>query len=235
MNRDFKPSEFLKSYKGKSDDLSMLKADDTLGRAMLVVNQAETNFSKDLSARNEVLQVVYRNFVVNAVTALEVFLKDIIQEVDWTEDGYRTLLSKAKVNLAEAYDLFGKTHVTRNSIISSYYTFQNMSSVYEVFDALTGKSFHNAMHETKIFEGDFPTFIEHMKHSHKLDFDEEIRKLFSTRHLIVHENADVRLSLAELNKFVALIQVFIFFMVGYFLGYLWLPEDQRPRDMRLIK
>jgi hypothetical protein len=232
MNREFKTDDFLKKYKGKSDMMSMITSDRKLKAAVTVVNLTEQYFPKQAKEQSEVMQVVYRNFVVNAVTVLEVFLKEMIQEVDWLEDGYSSLLGKSKVTLTDAYNLFAESKVSRASIISNYYSFQNLTHIDDVFTPLTGKPFIKSLYSHAIFTHGTTTTLmalpEYFKHQYQHDFDVELKRLYATRHLIVHENSEVQLSRSDLNVWYSVVQLFIFSLVAYCYGYTWKPSDQRP-------
>lgn len=108
---------------------------------------------KVVSASRTSYLIATNNFLVNVVTALELFFKETISANSfWVEDGYFKLL-KDRISLSEAYDLFTKENISREYIIANYHSLQNFGNINYVMSALIGKDFYNEI-ETFIVYGD---------------------------------------------------------------------------------
>lgn len=82
----------------------------------------------------------HQNLIINLVTALEVFFKDLIVENKdkWHSTGFSELLSQ-KISLNEAYDLFkiSNINISKELIVARFSSFQRIDSIDHVFTCLT--------------------------------------------------------------------------------------------------
>src|SRR5260221_162035 len=83
-----------------------------------------------------------KNFIVNSVTAIEVYCRNIIEyfQGSWNEKGLNELLD-VDFNLQKAYSLFYEANVSREAVIAEVESFQNRESINRIFSALTSKKF----------------------------------------------------------------------------------------------
>ncbi|MBT1710298.1 hypothetical protein KK062_18775 [Fulvivirgaceae bacterium PWU5] len=143
----------------------------------------------DDANRGDLQNAARRNAVVNMVSSLEVYFRDLIvaRTGDWEMDGFSELL-KDKMSLNDAYDYFKGTTVTKEALVANHYSFQSIESIAFVFDRLTGCDFLKCIDNAEYvdFVGDSPigycTFRGHFPEWRKLLAD-----VFNTRHKIVHE------------------------------------------------
>jgi hypothetical protein len=96
----------------------------------------------DNDDKGQILKWVARqNFVINAVTTLELFLKESIVEMSgrWNEDGFKKLLEQS-VSLNEAFHLMRlNSKVTKEAVLSYFSSFQSIESIDKVFSDLVGE------------------------------------------------------------------------------------------------
>jgi hypothetical protein len=126
-------------------------------------------------------------FIVSLVSALEVFLKELIIERHgkWDKEGFSKLLTE-KVTLDQAYNIFKVYGVKREVIVAKTQSFQNLENISHVFNCLTSKKhFLNDLEEYK-WELDNGIFFQLKKMSP--NWRKDLSDLFDLRHKIVHEN-----------------------------------------------
>jgi hypothetical protein len=149
-----------------------------------------------LKLDRDLLWQARRNFVVNLVTVLEVFLKDLIvvQRDRWKHEGFSKVLDE-KVSLDEAYTIFKHNKLTRELLITHYYSFQNVDSIKRVFDPLTGKDFLNEIGTYVYRDKDGAISLS------KNEVIKNLKMLFDLRHRIVHEGLHDRISRKQTEEF----------------------------------
>ena len=155
-----------------------------------------TNSTTELIATN--------NFLVNVVTALELFFKQTITANSfWAEEGYSKLL-KDKLSLSEAYDLFTKENISREYIIAHYHSLQNFGNINYVMSSLIGKDFYNEIQNFVVY-GDmgevepgtvFPDDFENLLHLPRTypEWKTTIANVYENRNKFVHDGV-----ICELN------------------------------------
>ncbi len=111
-----------------------------------------------------------KNFIINCVTATEVYFKDIVKvlpefpKVKDNKEGIRDLL-KEKISLWEAYLLFKEKDLRIGDVIASYFSFQSLEEI----DRIIGK----------ILNLKFLDSIE----NHKVNLDKEDREYYGMKTL----------------------------------------------------
>lgn len=141
-------------------------------------------------------------FVVTLVSALEVFIKEIIIENHgkWNKEGFSKLLTE-KVTLDQAYNIFKVYGVKREVIIAKTHSFQNLENISHVFNCLTGKkNFLDDLEEYKwdLGEGGYLQLIKISPNWRK-----DLANLFALRHKIVHENTNtLKMDKKQNNAFI---------------------------------
>lgn len=145
--------------------------------------------------RKSIKNLAKKNAIVNLITSLEVFLKELIQlnHENWNENGLEELL-KDKVTLSHAYDLLSAYRPSKSDLISNHYSFQSLESVDTVFNKLTGKRFLNLVGE---YGYKFQDFEKALFKVDELVFDRDLPSwratlidIFKLRHQAVHESTD---------------------------------------------
>jgi len=102
-----------------------------------------------------------KNFIINCVTATEVYFKDIVKilsvspEVKESSDKIKELL-KEKIRLWEAYVLFVKKKFRLGDVINSIFSFQNLEEIDYVMSKILNIKFLNLIENYKadLDEGD---------------------------------------------------------------------------------
>lgn len=160
--------------------------------------------TKDSGIRNE----ARKNYIVNIVTALELFcVESIIQRKGkWNNEGATLLLNdKEKVSLIELIEIIKIGKVLKEDLIIKYYSFQNAQIVNKVFSNLIGEikgsdkqpQFFINLISMNINDSDFggKTIDKKMP-----DWYENFNRLFETRHKIIHEDLSTPIKKSELLK-----------------------------------
>lgn len=95
--------------------------------------------------KNELLKEIRKNFIINCVTAVEVYFKDLIRVTPEMSSKIRNskqlkdlLSNKEKVNLYDAYQIFKEYDFKLGDILLYYYSFQNLQEINLVLGHLLG-------------------------------------------------------------------------------------------------
>jgi len=164
-------------------------------RALRLLDLAEkSKVHKDLKVEAR------KNFIINCVTALEVFLKDMLVGLLENAD-FPTLneLLNEKITLWEAYRLFYRNKVSAGELLAIKYSFQNLEQINLLFSKLIGKKFLTEIgnFEVKDDSGRIK-FVLNIKYP---DWKEKLAELFELRHNFVHQiRFNDRLSLEKLRR-----------------------------------
>ena len=87
-----------------------------------------------------------KNFIINSVTAAEVYFKDIVKvlpemsKVQQNQAGIRELL-REKISLLEAYTLFRKEKLRIGDILATYFSFQDLEQINYVMSEILNINF----------------------------------------------------------------------------------------------
>ena len=125
-----------------------------------------------------------KNYIVNIVTALEVFIKDTIRNNSFPIERQKELL-KDKVTLWEAHELFKSNGIRTEAIIADYYSFQNLDVINRVLSTLYNNKILVEIDNTDLF-----TEAEHKDLSIKTgrpNWKQELIDLFEIRHDSIHD------------------------------------------------
>ena len=159
-------------------------------------------------------QIAYHNFLVNLVTSVECFLKNLILSGNfWNEDSYKTLLKdKEKIDLFQAFELFGNVKVTRQLLITHYYSFQNFNEINKVFTCLIqGNKEEKTDFVFNLGKTHFETFsfnkdnfamekIATLNEQHP-EWKRQLIKMFEIRNEFIHERTLTRLTLSKVIEY----------------------------------
>jgi hypothetical protein len=172
----------------------------------------------ELTERQEDSSVMLRgkkNYIINVVTALEIYLKDMIEEFSgsWNNAGFDKLL-KEKITLNEAYDWFKDTSATKEKIVARFASFQNISTINNTFSCLFG---------VNDFLSDLDAFTRNQGGQLQLfslksypDWKKQLRDMLVLRNKIVHEDEwDTALTSGETVDKSALLMSFINGMLDF--------------------
>ncbi len=172
-------------------------------RANRLAKDAIEKTEKD-RGKFSVSSVAAHNFVVNCVTGLEVYLRQIILgNKHWDDKGLNSLL-KEKLTLGEAYNLFNNEKLTREYIIAHYYSFQNLEAIYEIFSKLTGTDFFVAVEKFKPTHNGLGTLVEEIP-----DWRKQFALMFSVRNNFVHEGTLTTLEDSDIDNLYILVVMFV--------------------------
>lgn len=171
-----------------------------------------------------------KNYVINLVTAAEVYFKDLVkilpefQEVKRDLSGLRRLLDE-KITIWDAFQLFKNKKVGKSikigNIISVSFSFQNLEQIDFVFSQILLIKFLDKVEEHKRrlneIEQDFFKVKTLCLKSNLPQWRRTIADLFNARHDIVHEVCFVdKLSYKQISRFWCNIVCFIY-AVDYFI------------------
>ncbi|SDK25873.1 hypothetical protein SAMN05421823_102277 [Catalinimonas alkaloidigena] len=181
-----KVEEYKKYYnKRKPYPINNFIAKVNIAKEVNVIVEKNTNNQKaKIEAR--------KNYVINLVTALEVFIKDSIKKRGglFGNDNQRDLL-KEKISLYEAHQLFKHKDLKTEEIIAIYYSFQSLESIDYVLSKLMGKSF---LKEAGAIEIDITNTHSNYFKSSSIQLNKDypewqknIAEVFERRHSYVHD------------------------------------------------
>ena len=169
-------------------------------------------------------QILMNNTIVNAVTALDVFVKFIItKRQNWNEEGYNSLLDE-DIKLSAAFELFNKAAVTREYLIAHSVSYQNNDIINKFFSKLTGEDFFNAI-EKKEIEAPFSLTSPKTLQSIFPEWERKLKLFFEIRHKFIHEGELTIMKPEELDDYFHLILSIIASIEMYVLD----------RDVSLLK
>ncbi len=197
---------------------------------------------KRLKNRNKkytLLKEARKNFVINCVTATEVYFKDLIKTTpelskDIKSIAVKELLSnKGKVNLWEAYEIFHEKDFRIGEILTYFYTFQNIEDINIVMSKLL--SVNNflsevELHKLKLHKDSIKRF-----HKEEISLSEDfpnwktlIADIFNLRHDYVHHiNFKDKLGDEKLFKYYETLDVFISVTDDYFFEHVKMDESKK--------
>jgi len=135
-----------------------------------------------------------KNFIINCITAVEVFFKDMIIGLDWfevlNEDGIDELLSE-KITLTEAWLLFKTKNISLGEIIAAKFSFQSLPEINKIMKKLLGVSnFLKEVEQYEVTEIDEDNEEEKVKFVLKdayPDWRKKVQEIFELRHKFVHQ------------------------------------------------
>jgi hypothetical protein len=211
MNRKFDADEILKQFKnshGKNE--GFIRFSDRTKLFEEVLLPIHRLFGED----DPKTILVKSNYITNVITEFEVFLKSLVKMRIWpNEDGYNKLLNEARLNMNEAYHLLRNEKITREFIISSYYSFQNLSSMNYVFSQLIGKDFLDAIDSYTPSDETKPLIAS------QTTWRSRIEVLFRARNEIVHEGKETTMKSNELVRDALTLNVVGLFITLYVAGH----------------
>lgn len=154
-----------------------------------------------------VLNEACKSLVVTIVSAIEVYLKEIIIEVPkrWSQAGVNSLLESQSVSLLKALQLFKYPEITPASIIAESYSMQSIDDIKLVMGKLGDGDFFDQLDDTD-FGTDDGTTLKNLIPKWKSD----LKTLYHLRNRIVHDsNVDLLVSFDEALSFHSLALTFI--------------------------
>lgn len=173
-------------------------------------------------------RIVVSNFIVNCISALEMYFKNIIlQNARWHNPGLTSLL-KEKITLGEAYEMFGQEKISREYIVSHYFSLQNFESISAIFSKLTDADFFKEVENFKVdWSGQFSTLLEEFP-----DWRSDIIKLYDVRNKYVHDNLIERLSKRDIPVIFDLVYSFQIYIEDWLESKYSLIHQYEARLMR---
>ncbi len=196
--------EIEKSLQKRYDGYYLIPLDifyEKTRRALSLLDLVEkSRVSRDLKLEAR------KNFIINCITALEVFLKDMVLVIIdmQTENNHRAngikLLLKEKITLEEAYKLFYKKDVSIGIIIISKYSFHNLETIDQILSVITKENFLEKLGKFKVRDDkEKIKFILDKKYSNK-NWRNILAEFLNLRHQYVHQiNFKDRLGLKRLK------------------------------------
>lgn len=168
-----------------------------------------------------VLNEASKSLVVTIVSGIEVYLKEIINEVPkrWSQTGVNALLESQNVSLLRALQLFKYPEITPASIIAEAYSIQSVENIKHVMGKLGGCDFFDELDDTD-FGTDDGTTLKNIIPKWKSD----LKTLYHLRNRIVHDsNVDLLVSLEDALQFHSLALTFIIAVNT------WAKHPNRPK------
>ncbi|KYK35109.1 MAG: hypothetical protein AYK18_13520 [Theionarchaea archaeon DG-70] len=145
-----------------------------------VVESSKTNIKIKIEAR--------KNFIVNCVTALEVFLRDMIEgliDMNVIDQKRINEFLNDKITLKEAWEIFSERNITLGEIISATCSFQNLHQINSIFSKLFDQDFLEEINRFEVERED-----GNSKFTLREDYPEwqkRIAEMFELRHKFVHQ------------------------------------------------
>ncbi len=191
MNTDFKLiREKFKKFKGDEEYFQD-------GLAILLNGYDLLEKVSNIQKKNLGLQEIARNnFIVNVTSTIETYFKGVvINGRNFKQEGYENLL-KEKITLNEAYDLFKRVNVTRQYIVSHFYSFQNLESIEKVFSNLTGKRFLDEIEKVVINRNKKTALLK----THP-NWRNTLTEIFTIRNRFIHEGLYDDVELVKIKEY----------------------------------
>ncbi len=212
-------SSLSKRY-GKHCDIPVDVFWEKTRRAFLLLDLVENSKThKDLKLEAR------KNFIINCVTALEVFLKDmlvgLLENVDLPK--LNELLNE-KITLWEAYKLFYRNKVSAGELIAIKYSLQNLEQINLIFSKLIEKKFLTEIGSFDVKDERGRTkFVLDKKYP---DWKERLAELFELRHRFVHQiSFNDKLGLERLRKLWECLTHFVEATEQYLFEYIPIEEN----------
>ena len=199
--------------------------------------QRQFNRLKKGHKKNTLIKEARKNFVINCVTAIEVYFKDIVRispelnnEILSNNSVGELLEKKEKVNLWEAYQIFKEKKFRIGDILLYYYTFQNLEDINIVMSKLLLiPSFITDVEKyVFILNKENQLLFEKSQLCLSVDYPDwklRITEFFNLRHDYVHHiNFNDKLGEEKLKSYFYLMQAFILITDEYYFSKIDIKE-----------
>jgi len=143
-------------------------------------------------------QLIYRNYLTNCVTAIEIYFKHIIIENSgyWQKDGVDKLFKDRKISLIEALNFRKGAQLKAEHLIVYSLSLKGIDAIQVVMSALVGKDFFEELEAFQISVKDDKknkTTIKTIKDINKR-WRADLVKLYELRNKYVHDDFTQKLS-----------------------------------------
>ncbi len=163
-----------------------------------------------------------KNFMISWVTALEVYLKDMVWVLidgfpsSLNQEGIENLLKK-KISLWEVFEIIQKERITKGELIAAEYSFLSLEQIDYIFKNILGhESFLLEIEKTVLTAPNKKPFILNKKWP---NWKSKITKIFELRHKYVHQvNFQKDISFEESLDMFACLLDFVKFVDEYLLN-----------------
>ena len=175
-------------------------------------------------APKEIKTEARKNFIINCVTALENFLKDmIVGLVDIGDLNVEDLLKGEKISLYDAYSLFVNKKVSLGELIAVNFSWQNLERINQVVSKLTGENFLDKLENVQVKDEEGkPKFTLNNKFP---DWRNKLFELFRLRHQFVHQvSFNDRLGLQRVKNLCKVLTAFVEAAEQYLFEFIPLEE-----------
>ena len=185
------------------------------------------------NVKKEIKIEARKNFIINCITAVEVFFKDMIIGLDWfevlNEDGIDELLSE-KITLTEAWLLLKTKNISLGEIIAAKFSFQSLPEINKIMKKLLGVSnFLKEVEQYEVTEIDEDNEEEKVKFVLKdayPDWRKKVQEIFELRHKFVHQvSFKDRIGLHRLKELYRDLDAFVEASEQYLLSFVPLEEN----------
>jgi hypothetical protein len=185
--------KFIASYKPPTNKEGKNALEFLVARTVIAM-ETRSAAIQNTNVKPSVKNQAAKNQLVNMVSALEVYLKDVVMEKEdkWREEGLNNLL-KEKITLHEAYDHFRNIALSKAAIISKFLSFNSIDSIDHVFSQLFTDKFLDQLekfeHERYAKKKKENPDSIHMLFSivNDSDWRKHLVNLFAIRNRVVHE------------------------------------------------
>lgn len=195
---------------------------------ILFATYGRFNRLKKSKKKYDLLKEARKNFIINCVTATEVYFKDLIKVTpelskDIKSIAVKDLLSnKGKVNIWEAYEIFREKDFRIGDILVYFYTFQSIEEINIVMTKLL--SITNFLAEVGTYKLKLDKELKKYYHKEEISLSEDfpdwksvLTDIFSLRHDYVHHiNFKDKLGDERLYKYYRTLDAFISVTDDYF-------------------
>jgi len=188
------------------------------------------------SKKNNLLREARKNFVINCVTAIEVYYKDLVRVTPEMSDKIRRsasikelLSSKEKVNLWEAYQIFKEKDLKLGDLLIYYFTFQNLEEINLVMSKLLNlKNYLSDIeqHTLKLDKGGREYFnLQDLCLSRDFpNWKSKISEIFNIRHDYIH-HINLKDKLGDQKLFDLFLNIYSFILIADDHYFKTVPEE----------
>lgn len=187
-------------------------------KLLTVVEDSKTDNKIKIEAR--------KNFIINCVTALEVFLKDMIEgliEMNAIDQKRMEKFLNDKITVKEAWEIFSEKVITLGEIIAATRSFQNLRQINSTLSSLFDQDFLEEINSFQVERENGNTKFT-LKENYP-NWQERITEMFELRHKFVHQvSLKDRLGIGRLGELWENFSAFADAVESYLLGFV--PDEE---------
>lgn len=184
----------------------------------LMESVTQQKFANSQSTRT-VKNAARKNFVINIVTAFEIYFNEIIVANigKWSQSGIDEILGKEKITLLEALEFRKGTRIHAEHLIVFHNRLQNPDSINKLFTTLIGQDFFKALDDHTILLTDFDRDESYDESLETLvsNWKQKFYELYTLRNRIAHEDVATDLKKDFINEIGRLAYAIAYIVMDY--------------------